>query len=91
MTTMNLNGPGSGPGGGRASGVARRGFASLSPERRREIAQQGGRAAHQQGVAHTWDQAGAQAAGRKAGAAKREKAQARRRAAAGLGTEGTPE
>lgn len=39
-----------------------RGFASLTPERRAEIARLGGRAAHEQGKAHTWDsQSGAEA------------------------------
>lgn len=33
---------------------ARRGFATMSPERQRAIASQGGRAAHQQGGAHEW-------------------------------------
>ena len=31
---------------------AKRGFAAMSPERQRQIASQGGRAAHVQGVAH---------------------------------------
>ena len=32
----------------------RRGFASMSPEKQREIASKGGRAAHQKGTAHEW-------------------------------------
>lgn len=47
------------------SGKSRRGFASLDPERRRQIASLGGRTAHQQGVAHRWTREEAQAAGRK--------------------------
>jgi uncharacterized protein len=45
----------------------RRGFAAMSPERQREIASQGGRAAHQQGVAHEWSSDEARAAGKKGG------------------------
>ena len=41
----------------------------MSPERQREIASQGGRAAHQQGVAHEWSAEEARAAGRKGGQA----------------------
>ena len=32
----------------------RRGFASMSPEKQREIASKGGRAAHEKGTAHEW-------------------------------------
>lgn len=46
---------------------SRRGFAAMSPERQREIASQGGRAAHQQGVAHEWNKDEARAAGKKGG------------------------
>lgn len=46
---------------------SRRGFAAMSPERQREIASQGGRAAHQQGVAHEWSAEEARAAGKKGG------------------------
>ena len=48
---------------------ARRGFAAMSPERQREIASQGGRAAHQQGVAHEWSAEEARRAGKKGGQA----------------------
>lgn len=48
---------------------SRRGFAAMSPERQREIASQGGRAAHQQGVAHEWSADEARAAGKKGGQA----------------------
>lgn len=41
----------------------------MSPERQREIASQGGRAAHQQGVAHEWSTDEARAAGKKGGQA----------------------
>ena len=46
---------------------ARRGFAAMSPERQRQIASQGGRAAHEQGVAHEWSVDEARAAGKKGG------------------------
>ena len=45
----------------------RRGFASMSPEKQREIASQGGRAAHQKGTAHEWTSDEARSAGRKGG------------------------
>ena len=48
---------------------ARRSYAVMSPERQREIASQGGRAAHQQGVAHEWNVEEAKAAGKKGGQA----------------------
>ncbi len=43
-----------------------RGFASMSPEKRREIASQGGKAAHIQGTAHKWTSEEARIAGQKA-------------------------
>jgi general stress protein YciG len=43
----------------------RRGFASMSPEKQREIASKGGRAAHEKGTEWTADEA--RAAGRKGG------------------------
>jgi uncharacterized protein len=44
-----------------------RGFASMDPQRQREIASEGGRAAHRQGVAHEWSSEEAREAGRKGG------------------------
>ncbi len=44
-----------------------RGFASMSSEKKREIASKGGKAAHAQGSAHTWTSEEAKAAGRKGG------------------------
>lgn len=46
---------------------ARRGFASMSPEKQREIASKGGRAAHAKGTAHQWSTEEARSAGRKGG------------------------
>jgi len=45
----------------------RRGFASMSPEKQREIASKGGRAAHEKGTAHEWTPDEARQAGRKGG------------------------
>ena len=49
--------------------TADRGFASMEPNKRREIASKGGRAAHRKGTAHEWTQEEACAAGRKGGIA----------------------
>jgi general stress protein YciG len=48
-----------------------RGFASMSPEKKREIASKGGKAAHALGTAHKWTSEEAQAAGRKGGSISR--------------------
>jgi general stress protein YciG len=45
----------------------RRGFASMSPDKQREIASKGGRAAHEKGTAHEWTPDEARNAGRKGG------------------------
>ena len=54
---------------GRVTGERkeRRGFASMTPEKQREIASKGGRAAHQKGTAHEWTSDEARSAGRKGG------------------------
>lgn len=44
-----------------------RGFAAMSPEKQKQIASEGGRAAHRQGVAHEWNSEEARKAGRKGG------------------------
>ena len=44
-----------------------RGFASMDPQRQREIASEGGRAAHEKGTAHEFDSQEAREAGRKGG------------------------
>lgn len=44
-----------------------RGFAAMSPERQKQIASEGGRAAHKQGVAHEWNSDEARKAGKKGG------------------------
>jgi len=49
----------------------RRGFASMSAEKQREIASKGGRAAHEKGSAHEWTADEARSAGRKGGQVSR--------------------
>lgn len=49
----------------------RRGFASMSPEKQRQIASKGGKAAHKNGTAHEWDKDEAREAGRKGGQVSR--------------------
>ena len=44
-----------------------RGFASMDPDKQRQIARKGGRAAHQKGTAHEWTSEEARTAGRKGG------------------------
>ncbi|SEN07195.1 Stress-induced acidophilic repeat motif-containing protein [Chitinophaga rupis] len=53
----------------RKTGKALRGFAAMDMEKQRAIASMGGRAAHQQGVAHEFSSEEARAAGRKGGEA----------------------
>ena len=50
-------------------GKSRRGFASMDPNKQREIASKGGRAAHEKGTAHEFDSNEAREAGRKGGEA----------------------
>jgi uncharacterized protein len=47
--------------------AARRGFAAMEENQRRQIASRGGRAAHQTGNAHEWNEHEAAMAGRKGG------------------------
>jgi hypothetical protein len=51
----------------RQMNTATRGFASMQPERQREIASEGGKAAHVKGTAHEFNSDEARAAGRKGG------------------------
>lgn len=55
---------------GGKSGSSNRGFASMDPQRQREIASQGGRAAHEKGTAHEFSSEEAREAGRKGGQAR---------------------
>ena len=61
-----------GPSGGSArarGGRSNRGFASMDPNKQREIASKGGRAAHAKGTAHEFNSDEARDAGRKGGQA----------------------
>lgn len=51
---------------------ANKGFASMDEDRRREIASEGGKAAHESGNAHEFDSEEAREAGRKGGQKRRE-------------------
>ena len=51
------------------AGTRRRGFAGMDPERQRQIASMGGRAAHESGNAHEFTPEEAREAGRKGGEA----------------------
>jgi general stress protein YciG len=46
---------------------SRRGFASMEPDKQRQIAEKGGRAAHAKGTAHEFTSDEAREAGRKGG------------------------
>ncbi len=48
-----------------------RGFAAMTPEKRREIAKSGGQAVHRQGKGHEFDSVTGKAAGLKSGQTKR--------------------
>lgn len=52
-----------------SGGTSNRGFASMDPEKQREIASKGGKAAHEQGTAHEFTSEEAREAGRKGGEA----------------------
>ena len=55
---------------GNQGGKSNRGFASMDPERQRQIASEGGRAAHEKGTAHEFTPEEAREAGRKGGQAR---------------------
>lgn len=59
-TSKEGNKQGGSRGGG---GTSNRGFASMDPERQREIASEGGKAAHQKGTAHEFTSEEARRAG----------------------------
>jgi general stress protein YciG len=56
--------------GQSSSGKSNRGFASMDPERQRQIASEGGKAAHEKGTAHEFTSEEAREAGRKGGMAR---------------------
>jgi general stress protein YciG len=51
----------------KPSGISRRGFASMDPEKQKSIASKGGKAAHAKGTAHQFTPEEAREAGRKGG------------------------
>lgn len=55
---------------GTHGGKSNRGFASMDPERQRQIASEGGKAAHEKGTAHEFTSEEAREAGRKGGQAR---------------------
>lgn len=65
--------PASAPSGATAPGSPNRGFASMDPERQREIASVGGKAAHERGTAHEFTSEEARVAGSKGGLAAHER------------------
>ena len=69
-----------------SGGKSNRGFASMDPQRQREIASEGGRAAHEKGTAHEFTSEEAREAGRKGGQAR---SQNRRRAMASSESSGS--
>ena len=54
----------------RRQNTSTRGFASMDPEKQKEIASMGGKASHQQGTGHEWSSEEAREAGRKGGLAR---------------------
>ena len=52
-----------------SNNTSNRGFASMDPDRQREIASKGGKAAHEKGTAHEFDSEEAREAGREGGKA----------------------
>lgn len=56
---------------GSGQGTGQRGFASMDPEKRREIAKKGGKASHERGTAHEFTSEEAREAGRKGGQSSR--------------------
>ena len=56
---------------GRGGRKSNRGFAAMDPEKQKQIAREGGRAAHRLGTAHKWSREEAREAGRKGGQSSR--------------------
>lgn len=57
----------------KLKGKGARGFASMSPDKQRQIASIGGKAAHKKGTAHEWSSEEARMAGQKGGRARQRK------------------
>jgi general stress protein YciG len=67
----------------KKQGSSNRGFASMDPQRQREIASEGGRAAHEKGTAHEFTSEEAREAGRKGGQARSQSNRSNRSSSAG--------
>ncbi len=59
----------------KGGGKELRGFAAMDPQKQREIASKGGKAAHAKGTAHEFTSEEAREAGRKGGEARRKSSQ----------------
>lgn len=70
-------------------GSSSRGFASMDPQRQREIASEGGRAAHEKGTAHEFTSEEAREAGRKGGQARSQSNRSNANRGSGTGNSGT--
>ncbi|TFW20212.1 KGG domain-containing protein [Duganella callida] len=68
--------------GGQQSDTSKRGFAAMDPEQQREIAAEGGRAAHEKGTAHEFTSEEA----RRAGSMSHKNDQSRSSQSAGTGS-----
>ena len=73
---------------GNQGGKSNRGFASMDPQRQREIASEGGRAAHEKGTAHEFTSEEAREAGRKGGMARSANRRNAMNASGGSGSHG---
>ncbi len=67
LDNMQPDNPVTGEQEGKKKGTQRRGFASMDPQKQREIASKGGRAAHAKGTAHEFTSDEARMAGSKGG------------------------
>ena len=66
-----------------------RGFASMDPDKQREIARKGGKAAHEKGTAHEWTSDEARNAGRKGGLISHQRRRERRHTGEALAAVGS--
>jgi hypothetical protein len=77
------------PGASQGGGTKNRGFASMDPARQREIASEGGKAAHQKGTAHEFTSDEARRAGSMSHG-NRQSAEASSRSSSGARTSAKP-
>jgi general stress protein YciG len=86
---MASNNQGNQGGQGNKQGSSGRGFASMDPQRQREIASEGGRAAHEKGTAHEFTSEEAREAGRKGGQARSQSNRTNANRGTGTGSSGS--